>query len=473
MINSTEWRQKILEILQESAEPVGPTTIAKKLRIERNKVHYHLKKLKDDALIISPEEGKYSINKDEMEILREIETKILHLLSSKEYYPKELQQELSHNESKILSAIHLLESYGLIKEGQTSLEKRGGIPRKGLVSNVSDHLWNSTFTPTYLGYSKIGFCPICKNELNVYETVVVILSKTSYLVRPQAWVSVKIHSKCLPNSKAYEMTYGKSDTSMFCSHCGLPLSPKILPECPITYKTINNHFLGVELESIRLLENLEQSWVVPLTIPINGVKFGTTPQNSTIKKVYKKFSVNIPEWLAEKIKSDENDPEKVSFKKISWEISNDFNYIFHRDISTLENAEKFIKLLMKYSVNFPANYDIDSRIRDVWTAAQEIKKIYVRNVRESYEKLLGPEANLYSFIDWAFDVENFDFDRVRSDYTYEMDDSSVFSQIFAIKCGNDYFHPYCADKLGLNENHCNDRNSKGGDNSGQKFRNDR
>ena len=234
MINPTELRQKILQILQESTKPLGPAAIGDKLGIERNKVYYHLKKLKDNDLIISPEEGKYSINKGEMEIIREIKDKILHLLSSKEYYPKELQQELSYAESKILSAIHLLESDGLIKEGQTSLEKRGGIPRKGLVSNVSDYLWNSTFTPTYLGYSKIGFCPICKNELNDYEKVVVILSQRSYLLGPKAWVSVKIHSKCLPNSKAYEITYGKYDTSMFCSHCGLPLSPKTLPKYSVT-----------------------------------------------------------------------------------------------------------------------------------------------------------------------------------------------------------------------------------------------
>lgn len=462
MINPTELRQKILQTLQESTKPLGPAAIGDKLgRIERNKVYYHLKKLKDNDLIISPEEGKYSINKDEMEIIREIKDKILHLLSSKEYYPKELQQELSYDESKIIGAIHLLESDGLIKEGQTSLDKRGGILRKGLVSNVSDHLWNSTFTPTYLGYSKIGFCPICKDELNDYETVVVILSQTSYLLRPKAWVSVKIHSKCLPNSKAYEMTYGKYDTSMFCSHCGLPLSPKILPKYSITYKIINDYFLGVELESIRLLENLEKSWVVPLPIPIDGDKFATSPDNSTIEKVYKKIGVNIPEWLAEIIKEDENDPEKVSFEKISWKISNDFRCIFHKDISTLENAENFLNLLMKYSVNFPDDYNVDSRIREVWTAAQEMKKIYARNVRESYGKLLGPEANLYSCIDWAFDIDNYDFDKVRSDYM-QMGDSPIFSQIFAIKCGNDYFHPYCADKLGLNEKHCNDNKLKGG-----------
>ena len=466
MTNSTDLQQRIRRILQDSAKPLGPAAIAEKIGVERNKAYYHLKILKENGLIISPEDGKYSINKDKMEIIREIEDNILHLLSSKEYYPRELQQELGQDESKIISAIGLLESDGLIKEGQISLAKRGGIPRKGLTVNVTDYCRNSTYALTHLGYSKIGFCPVCKDELNVYENVVVVFFKTYYNFSLQPWVSVRIHSKCLPNSKAYEMTYGKYDTSLFCSHCGLPLSPKILPKCPITYKIINDYFLGVELESIRLLENLEKSWIVPLPIPIDGVKFGTSPDNSTIEKVYKKIGVNIPEWLAEIIKADENDPEKVSFEKISWKISNDFHFIFHEDISTLENAENFLKLLTKYSVNFPDDYNVDSRIREVWTAAQKIKEIYVKNVRESYEKLLGPEANLYSFIDWAFDVENYDFDRVRSDYTYEMDDSPVFSQIFAIKCGNDYFHPYCADKLGLNENHCNDTNSKGGENSG-------
>ncbi len=120
-------------------------------------------------------------------------------------------------------------------------------------------------------------------------------------------------------------------------------------------------------------------------------------------------------------------------------------------------------VLVKYRADCPKDYDVNSRIKELWTASQSIKKIYDKNIRENYQKLLEPESNLYSCIDWAFDVENYDFDKVRSDYPYEWCDSPFFSQTLAVKCGDNYFHPYCAKKLGLNKNHCNDKNSKGGE----------
>lgn len=463
MSNSTALQQKIRKILQESAEPLGPSAIAKKLGLERNRIHHHLKKLKEDGFLISSDKGKYSINKDVMEIIRDLEEKILHLLALKEYYPKELKQKLGYDESKIISAIGLLELDGLIKEGQKSLAKRGGIPRKGLTVNVTDYCRASTYILTYLGYSKIGFCPICKEKLNVYEMVVVSFFRSSYDFRPQPWVSVKIHSKCLPDSKAYEMIYGKYETSMFCYHCGLPLSPKTLPKHPITYKSVKDHFFGFELESIRLLEGLRQSWIVPLDIHIPGVKFSTTPQNSTIEKVYNKLEIKIPDWVSVRLKKDESDPENVYYKDISWEISEDLQFKLDKDISELKNAENFLRILIKYRADCPKDYDVNSRIKELWTASQRIKKIYEKNIRENYQKLLEPESNLYSCIDWAFDVENYDFDKVRSDYPYEWDDSPFFSQTLAVKCGDNYFHPYCAKKLGLNKDHCNDENSKGGE----------
>ena len=461
MIDSTEFKQEIKEILRDSPEPLGPSAIATKMGKEKNTVHYHLKKLVDDGTVIFHEGGKYSIDKDFMETIRELGDKILHLLSSKEYYPSELQQELGFDESKIKSAIAILEYDGLIKEGQLSLAKRGGIPKKGFTFHVSDYCRNSTYTPTYVGYSKIGFCPICKEKLNTYETVVISSFRPSYHIEPKPWVSVKIHSKCLPNSKAYETAYGKYDLSIFCHHCGLPLSPKTLPKRQMTYESVKDHFFGFELESIRLLEQLKQSWIVPFDIPILRAKFSHNPQNSTIEKVYNELDVKIPDWILERVKNEENNPENDHLNDISQEIFYDLLFMFYEDISELKNAENFIRLLMKYRTDYPEDYDVNSRIRDVWIASQATKQRYENNIRENYKKLLGSESNLYSDIDWAFDVDDYDFDKVRSDTI--CDHLPNFSQILAVKYGDNYFHPYCAEKLGLNNNHCNDKNSIGGE----------
>lgn len=467
MTNLTELQQKIQKILQESSEPLGPAIIANKLGLsrdrERSKIHYNLTKLKEKGIVICSEEGKYSINKEEMEIIRELETKILNLLAEKEYNPRELEEKLGQDESKIISAIALLELDGLIKEGKISLNKRGGIPRKGLTFHVSDYCRASTYTPTHLGYSKIDFCPICKEKLNDYETVVVAFFRYIDDIQQKPWLSTKVHSKCLPDSKAYETAYGKYESSMFCYHCGLPLTPKMLPEYSIHHELLKDYFLGFEFESINLLENLRQSWIVPLDIPFLKDKSVTEPQNSTIENVYNELEIKIPKWLAERLLKDENEPEMAPYGEICHEISHDLMFPLKGDLSKLENAEKFQRLLIKYRFSHPEEYDVNSRIKEIWNAAHETKKTYNKSIQNSYDKLLGPEANLYSHIDWAFDADYYDFDKVRSNRSYNINNPSIFAQTFAIKCGDRYFHPYCADKLGLNDNHCNDNNSKGGE----------
>lgn len=458
-------QQDIWETLQQSDEPLGPSAIAKEVKSHKNTVFHHLKKLKDDGIIISSENGKYSINKDELEIINELGIKALNVLSSKECSPEELEHELCSSDREIFGAIHRLELDAFVKEGQISLDKRGGIPRRGLTTNVSNYYHTSTYVPTYLGYSKIGLCPICKGEINDCETVAASFFKNSDRFRLQPWASVQIHPKCLPNSKSYGLIYGKNDASLFCNHCGLPLSQNTLPKYTITYDSITDHLFGFELGSIELLEKITQSWLVPFNNPIDDAKFATTPQNSTIEEVYKKLGIEVPEWLSDRLEKDEHDPRENDFECISWEISHELMFTMNEDLSVLNNTEKFVNTLVKYRTDIPEDYDVKSRINQIWTASLEMKKIYETNVSKSYEKLLGPEGNLYSCIDWASDAKDSDFDKVRSDSRFERDDSTKYAQTFAVKSEGNYFHPYCADKLGLNDNHGHDKKSKGGENS--------
>lgn len=464
----TNLQQEILKILRESSEPIGPAAIADKLGLskhrERSKIHYNLKILKEKGIVICPEEGKYWIIKEEFEIVNELELKILELLAVKEYYPEELEEELGQNEVRVISAIHLLESYGLIKEGNISLTKRGGLSRKGLTTHVTDYYKASTYTPTHLGYSKIGLCPICKKKLNNYEAVVSVFFRQTNGLRQRPWLSTEIHSKCLPESKAYNTIYDRHKPSMFCSHCGLPLSPKMLPEYSVDHKLLKDHFFSFELESITLLEELIESWLVPHRVPFEREKHAFSAQNSTIRTVYNKLNLEMPGWLDERIKDDENNPEMPPFGEICHEILNDLMFTFDGDLSKLDIAEKFQKLLIKYRSSGPEEYDVNSRIKEIWSAAQDIKKNYLKNIQTSYEKLLGPEANLYSYIDWAFDPDYYDFDKAALSSRNDRDFTFNLAQIFAIKCRDQYYHPYCADKLGLLDSHCNGNKPKGGEN---------
>lgn len=467
MTNLTELEQEIQKILKESSESLGPSDIAGKLGLSRErhrgKIHYHLKILNKKGIINCSGKGKYSINREELEIIRDLELKILELLAVKEYYPKELEEKLGQDEVRVISAIHQLELYGLIKEGNISLTKRGGLPRKGLTTHCDDYFRASTYTPTYIGYSKIGLCPICKEKLNNYEAVVVAFFRQTNGLRQRPWLSTEIHSKCLPESKAYNTIFGRHKPSMFCSHCGLPLSPKMLPEYSVDYKLLKDHFFSFELKSITLLEELIESWLVPARSPFFRERHAITPQNSTIITVYNKLNLEVPGWLDERIKDDENNSEMAPFGKICHEISNELMFTFDGDLSKLEIAEKFQKLLIKYRSSGPEEYDVNSRIKEIWSAAQDIKKNYLKNIQTSYEKLLGPEANLYSHIDWAFDPDYYDFDKAALSYRNDRDFTFILAQTFAIKCRDRYYHPYCADKLGLNDSHCNDHKSKGGE----------
>lgn len=314
-------------------------------------------------------------------------------------------------------------------------------------------------------------CPICKEEFSLHDKIITVLfTQNDFFdpIEPKPWISTQVHSKCSPKSKASENVYGKYDPSMFCHYCGLPLTPKILPAHPITHKLLEDHFFGFELNSIRLLENLMESWFVHFNFPsLFKDKRAIEPNNSTIRTVYANLNQEIPEWLDNRIQNDENNSEIEPYGEVCHEISKDLMFTFDRDLSNLGITEKFLHFLSKYRKSSPKDYNISSRIIEIWSAAQSLKKSYDESIRKSYMKLLGPEANLYSHIDLAFDFKDYDFDKAPLFYRHHVDNhvdkSSYFAQTFTVKCGNRYYHPYCAAKLGLNDNHCNDNNSKGGE----------
>ncbi|WP_321416480.1 hypothetical protein [uncultured Methanomethylovorans sp.] len=456
MVNTTDLRDKILEVIKNSSKPIRAVDIKNNdnIKKERNLINYHLQVLVKNKIVHKSEDKKYSIIREELEAIWDLSDKILDLLKLEEYSPKELEKKLCSDEGTIFRAIGFLETEGLIKEGKKSLEKRGYIPRKGRTTLVISHFREATYTPTYLGYSKIGYCPVCREEIDDEEKVIVASFKhsDSGTTNINPWVSTKIHSKCMSKSKAYEETYHEYESSMICSYCGLPLTPKILPAFKIDYKKIMNHFSGYELDSIHLIEGIKQSWKVPFNHPRIKNKYKIRPDNSTIKGVYEKVKIQIPKWLDDKIEIDKNIPQDAR-ENIYYEIWENFIYVFEQDLSMLSNAEKFLKLLIEYRSEIPEGYNLSNRSKEIWGAACQIKSNYENNIQIHYSRLLGPAASVYSCIDWAFNAEDYDFDKVIPKGLSFEKTLPTIAQTFSIKHGEGYYHPYCADKLRLDHIH--------------------
>ncbi len=452
----------IIRFLQKSKNPMGPSEIAekfkeeKKLKIERNAIHYHLKNLEKNGKIIR-KDGKYSINKPDFEKLKEIEEKIIQLLSIEEYSPIDIQQKLGFDEIEIWSALYHLEIEGLIKEGLTnSISQKWKLIKYRRTTQNQKESRNIKYTLTYIAYSKIGICPVCKDKLKSDEMILTAFFRTNYGLKLQAWKKVLIHLSCLPNSAAYNTIYGKQEEMIFCDYCGLPLSPKMLPQKSITYKLMRDHFYEIELETIRLLEQLILSWTIRSDMPVmldDISKFSICPHDSTIETVYKNSNMDIPNWISDRFKSNNNNLETDSAEGenlercISLDISSELILLDQLDLSELNVAEQFIKVLIKYRSDAPEDYDINSRTKDIWTAAKRLKKKYEMNITKMYEALLGPAASIHTYLGEAFGTEQYDFDRQMTYAPY--DESSIFSQTIAFKHNNKFYHPFCADRLGL------------------------
>lgn len=455
MVNATDLRNKIIDLLKNSEKALSAAQIYNDPTIQKDRglVDYHLKVLVKNEIVHKSEDKKYSINVDKVEDIRYLSNKILSSLTEKECSPKELEQKLCYEEGIIFRAISFLETEGLIKEGKESLKNRNNVPRKGRTTLVISHFREATYTPTNLGYSKIGYCPVCKKEIRSDEVIVVSFKHSDLgITSVNPWVSIKIHSKCMSKSKAYEETYHEIESSMVCSYCGLPLTPKTLPDIKIGYKQLINYFSEYEFDSIHLLEDIKHSWEVPFNHPGIKDKYKIHPDNSTIKGVYEATQIQMPEWLSDRIKEDKSLPQE-SYEYICDKLRDCFTAVFEQDLSMLSNTEKFLKLLKEYRSETPDGYDLNNRSKEIWSAACQIKNNYEQNIQMHYSKLLGPAASVHSCIDWAFDAEDYEFDKlIRRGLNFEKTLPPV-AQIFAIKHGENYYHPYCADKFGIRHIH--------------------
>lgn len=474
-------QKQILDILSKSQEPLRESELAKIIGTGRNVIHYHLKKLTDSGIVTSKEK-RYSLDKKSTVV-----EEIMKVLAENECNFIELQN-LGFDKHHIRNAVSLL-------EGERRIYKK----YPDVIVNESRDV---RYALAPFAYSELGICPICKTNIDPSEEVVTTALRTP----PEEFKTVSIHVKCYPDYK-----FGRE---FCCEYCGLPISPKLVDRQRIDHHSIIDHFHKVELDMISFLQGLQRV----MNSRVSRPDFRTSDIeswvecNDEIKEYYnhqKRYNVgDIPEWILKSIKSDEEvkarslelgskianlteitskiadskelkEIQELSYLKLSestfWQIYEHLNLILPpSDLSYLDQAEEFITGIMKYREKLPEEYDIKSRIKEIWSAAQELRQENERTIQTTYEKLLGPSGCLYTHTSptWAVAPDQYEWfyddltaERPRRWLLHEYD--LFHTTILAYRHDGKIYHPYCAEKLELtNTSYCinnNNKKLKGGD----------
>jgi len=514
---------KILQILNESKGPLGASEIAEKIRTERDEeseskeenrterssVHYHLKKLTDRGILQS-KNGKYFLSE-----ISEIVDKIIALLSEKDCNFLDIQN-LGNDKDHIRTVLNLLESKGWVY-----------INHPNIVRSSEQCDRETIYALTPLAYTQKGLCPICKISMEPSETVIIAtirtIKKTAWTnvsihakcyvdsgdiyvpeknsfcdfcglpISPKPLLGQKIGYKDILNNfykleyntislledlyglnhyrynkpknyqeikdfiqRTYEFHMERCKISEFPDFILKVMEfdekPKrdIISENDAIIKNFENSEVNMEYQS-----ELKKADEIPIENRHSYYDLITEKRN--ISEVYKKFDSEQKRLL--KISQEETQ----YINPIHLYILKDLNVLVHGDLSYLQEVEEFLNCIKKYNSNFPDDYDIKSRIKDIWLSALKLKQEREKNILRMYERLLQPSGFVYTHIQplWAFDTQE------RKIVQDEESASSRFFEAFqfmAFKQVDKFYHPFCAEKLGLKDSgYCNNINIKGGE----------
>lgn len=478
--------ERILQVLHDSQVPLGVSEIGKKIGVEKSVAHYHLKKLVNRGTI-EPKDGKYKLS----DISGLIE-KITDLLVEKDCNFFELQN-LGFDKHQLSDALYLLER----KEWVYKIYPEGFITNENL---------EIRYALKPYAYSDLGLCSVCRKEIHPSEKVIVGIRQTQQHEGKTAF----IHVECHPRYESFLEEHGEEIYCVYCDCCNLPISPRMLLRQGIYYYDIDDSFYKIELNTIDFLKNLHNT-LNPLGE--RGLE-DWEKYNDNIKEFYTKYSKlpcynvgEIPEWILESIRTEEqfkeryarllsnrnkiNNADKLNewqseYKMISEErlkdkqppafkIFKELDTILDADLSLLQNAEIFVNGMMKYHHKLPDGYDIKLRIKEIWSTARNLKLMHENEILKMYEKLLFPSGFVFTYMKptWAFDEQQ-EKQWIQYDLSFRRTTRLNSYQTIVFKHGDKLYHPFCAEKLGLKDNsYCNNKSTRGGENSEQKIRNDK
>lgn len=515
--------EKILQIFQKTQNPLGVSEIAREIGTERGVVHYHLKKLTERGTLQSSE-GKYTLT----DMSEKIEN-IIELLSKKDCNILEIQT-LGYDKDAIRNLLYLLQSKGLVhieqskgfgtgeyhdRETKYSLtpfaySEKGLCPICKKKIDISGNIIIATRNVPFTGldWANVSIHTGCYADSGDVSKKDVMCDYCGLPISPKPLLGNRIGPTDLYNNfyhvEIYTIGFLESNLLLTVNQY---YGKNSVPKKPEDYIEINNkikeQFNSYAAKRCGINEIPE--WI------LKGMELDEKPEidtDSEVKKISKKlqdsdarkeflmgmeklkdipYEQNISSYKSIEEKHDNSDSFKeyiLEMNRINniikeqselrsrmptyLEIVHDINNnLIHCDLSNLNESEAFFNFIKKYHNNLPEDYDIKSRIKDIWSAALKIKQERENSILRMYEKLLQPSGFVYTNIEpeWPFDPREKEYIREKGSGR-----SNIFLkrfeayQFIAFKNGDKFYHPFCAEKRGLkDDSYCNNINSKGGE----------
>ncbi len=372
----------------------------------------HLKNLKGHKIIIS-RDGKYRLKE-----LKNIESKLKKiLLKEKEGLTQKELIARGFKESEIRSSL-----YKLVAED--TVER---VLRKSTIR----------FALSPLGFSEAGHCPKCHEKFEDKENVII----SGFQDRFRRFKTISIHSRC------FRDTFGVDEehkNKAFCAYCGLPIFATLFNVPRVTYIKILDFFYRFEYETIELMVKLYKGLET-----VNDQD--SYAPSALLEAFYKEKNMDIPEWLKKgyshhRVFDLVGEALFEGFHAPPMGIFSDF-----RNLSIMGEADRFFMGIMKFrrgsdiknaisEGELPSDYDMTTRAREIWKFAIRRRERETGDLLEGYDELVGPAGKIYASITprvRPFSKRNA-FDKLLN-----------FQQAFAVKSGSKTYHPYCAEKHGL------------------------
>ncbi len=383
--------------------------------IPKSTLFEHLKKLKDQEIIIS-RDGKYRLKE-----LKDIESKLKKIL---------LQERRGLTQKELIA--HGFEESEII-----------GPLYKLLAEDIVEHvLVNETirFALSPLGFSEAGHCPKCHEKFEDNENVII----SGFQDRFRQFKTISIHSMCFRDTFRVDEEH---KNKAFCAYCGLPIFATLLEVPRVTYTKILYSLYTFEYETIELMVKLYKGLET-----LNDQD--SYALSALLEAVYKEKKMDIPEWLKQGYSHHKlfDLLEETLFEGFHAPLMGIFSDF--RDLSIMGEANRFFQDVMKFRSGsdiknavsegeLPSDYNVTTRARDIWKLAIRRRERETKDLLAGYGELVGPASKIYASITPRVDpfLKRNAFDKLPN-----------FQQAFAVKSGSKTYHPYCAEKQGL-ENH--------------------
>jgi DNA-binding Lrp family transcriptional regulator len=523
--------ERIIEVLRKSPEPLRESELAKRIGTGRNVIHYHLKKLTESGIVTSKEK-RYSL--DEKSTVVEA---IVKILVEKECNFIELQN-LGFDKRHIQNALSALEGerrickkypnvitnesrdvryalapFAYSELGVCPICKKKIAPSEEVITTTfmmpSDEFKSRTvsihvkcypncksgrefccdhcglpISPKLLDRQQIDHHSISDHFYKIELDMIDFLWRLKEMLSPHVNISnsrlsdfenrMEWNIKIKKYYTDYPKQYNIGDIPKWILESMKTEEKREARNLELDSKIANSTGIASKIADSKASKELQEQ-------VLNALKSGESSE--AIKRHFSEFDskTGMPERIEELNKLVQERYDPAFEESTSREIRHELEAILPpSDLSYLNYAEEFITGIMKYREKLPEDYDIKSRIKEIWLDAKKLRQENERTILSMYEKLLGPSGFLYTHTSPTWAVAPDEYKWFYDDLTAErprrwslIEYDLFHSTTLAYRHDGKTYHPYCAEKLGLtNTSYCinnNNKKLKGGDINEQDF----